>query len=296
MLALARYALKGPGSAFTAVALLGILSLFVPLISLLSGALVGLIILTQGLVSGARVITLSIVLISAITWVMLHEPAFGITIGLMQWLPMVILATVLRSTSSLSITMLVGMGIAGLIVLLQFILWPNAEDAWYELIKEVLTQAENSSYDFALIEDSLQIILHWMSLALVSIMLSTFVSTLLLARWWQAKLIGSDGYKKEFYTIQLGKIAALLSGLLLIAAMLMKQDWLTALSLVALAMFLFQGLAIVHVRANRTKRPVLILVIFYVLMLIIPQVVLLAAIIGLIDNWLVFRREPKTVS
>jgi hypothetical protein len=120
MLAIARYALKGPMHAATVAGILAVLSLFIPLLSILSGAIVSLIILTQGLVSGTRVILVSIVGITAISYMLTQSLIMGLSIGLVQWLPVMILAEVLRRTRSVSFTLVAGMGLAMLAVVLQF--------------------------------------------------------------------------------------------------------------------------------------------------------------------------------
>jgi uncharacterized protein YybS (DUF2232 family) len=57
---------------------------------------------------------------------------------------------------------------------------------------------------------------------------------------------------------------------------------------------MFQGIAVVHGKLWAKNRARLMLGLFYVLLLIFPQVVALTSITGLIDNWLVFRKKPAS--
>jgi hypothetical protein len=295
MLAIARYALKSPFHAATVVGILAILSLFIPLVSILSGAIVGLIILTQGIVSGTRAIVVAIVGISVITYLLTQSPEWGIVFGLVQWLPMMIMAEVLRRSGSLSLTLVVGLVLALLAVVGQYLMWPDSEKAWMQIFTQLFQGAENSDIDFELFKQSLQVMVHWMILMLVAAMYCIFIGTLLWSRSLQARLAGSnDAYRKEFYAIRLGKTVAAVGLLLILGALLLKQDWLMAMAIVLLATFLYQGLAIVH-SWSKTKGSSAWLVGLYVLMVIFPQVVGLTALLGIIDNWTDFRSKIKSV-
>ncbi|MDJ0832882.1 MAG: DUF2232 domain-containing protein [Gammaproteobacteria bacterium] len=294
MLAIARYALKSPWHAAATVASLAILSLFIPLISILSGAIVGLIILTQGLLSGTRVILVSIVGVTAAGFLMTQSLILGVSIGLVQWLPMMLLAETLRRSRSLSLTLLVGMGMALVVVALQYLLFPNSGELWTQLLLEMLNAQQQAGPEMARFEQILEQMVHWMVIMLVAVMYATFIATLLAARWFQSRLAESDGYREEFYAIRLGQSAAILALLLSVASMLIAADWLLAMAMVVLTTFLYQGLAIVHSwsRAKETKSW---LVLTYILMVIFPQVVVGVATLGMIDNWLDFRKKWKNL-
>ena len=142
MLTLARYTLKGPYHAAAVVAVLAILSVFAPLgmgapllgamlamfLTYSAGSLVGLIILTQGVKSGLKAILASVLAITAVAAIVIQAPELGISIGLVQWLPVVILAQTLRSTNSLALTLLAGLVPAAIAIGFQFLFWPDLEE------------------------------------------------------------------------------------------------------------------------------------------------------------------------
>ena len=295
MLAIARYALKGPLHAATVAGILAVLSLFIPLLSLLSGAIVGLIILTQGLVSGTRVILVSIVGITAVTYLITQSLLLGVTIGLIQWLPLIILAEILRRYRSISFTLVSGMGIALLAVAIQFLVWPDAEDAWVAFLK-VLIQDIQQQPGMEMQQDlsGITIIAHWMTLLLVAVTYSTFIATLMAGRWFQARLSGAQGFQQEFYAVRLGKGVATLVLVVGLASMLLQHDWLIAMLLTMLATFLYQGLAVIHNWSSCYQKAGMLAVV-YVLMIIFPYVVGVVALLGVIDNWIDFRARFKSV-
>ena len=295
MLAIARYALKGPMHAATVAGILALLSLFIPILSILSGAIVGLIILTQGLISGTRAILVSIVGITAISYLLTQSPLMGITIGLVQWLPLMVLAEILRRTRSISFTLVVGMGLAMIVAALQFVMWPDAESMWLSFLKVLFQDYQQQpGIDPEQVDAALRNVVHWMNIMLVAVMFSTFVGTLLAGRWFQARLADSAGFREEFYAIRLGKGAAAATLVLLIASVLLQQDWLSALVMVMLATFLYQGMAILHSWSKHYGKQML-LVLLYVMMIIFPQVVAVIALLGVIDNWIDFRARFKSV-
>ena len=205
MLAIARYSLKSPFHASTVVGILAILSLFVPLISILSGALVGLIILTQGLFSGARALLISIAGITVVSYLVTQSTLLGITIGLVQWVPMVILAETLRRTRSMSLTILIGMGLSLVVVVVQYQFWPDIDQLWAEYLQLLFKEVQQPEMDMNQMNLAMQELVHLMVMMLVAVMFSTFVGTLMASRWFQARIAGSEGFREEFYAIKLGK-------------------------------------------------------------------------------------------
>ncbi|MDJ0880874.1 MAG: DUF2232 domain-containing protein [Gammaproteobacteria bacterium] len=294
MLAIARYALKTPYHAASMVGILAILSLFIPLVSILSGALVGLIILTQGLISGTRVIVVSMIGVSIVSYLMTQSPELGIVIGLVQWLPMMVLAEVLRRTRSLSFSLVVGMGLAMLTVAIQFLFWPDSQKLWMQVLIQFFEASGTTETDLEQIRPGLENLVYWMSIMLVAVMFSTFIATLLLARWFQSRLADSDSYRNEFYGIRLGQSIAIMALVILVASLILRLDWLLSMLSVVLATFLYQGLAIAH-SWSKARGKSMLLYILYVLMIIFPHMLGLTALLGVLDNWIDFRKRLKSV-
>ncbi|MBL7003189.1 MAG: DUF2232 domain-containing protein [Gammaproteobacteria bacterium] len=288
MIGIARFALKSPFHAFTIVGLLAVLSLIIPFVSLLSGAIVSLIILTQGLHSGLKIIVLSIIATSAMTWLSMGSPIHGLMVGIVQWLPMVILAELLRRTQSMSYVILVSIAMGVVAVLLQFALWPDLELFWRNLIEEIFSQSQQSA-QYEELKPAIDQIVHWALVVFIAAMVATYVSTLMFGRWFQAKLVESDGYQKEFYEIKLGRTSAIVSIVIIAASLFYPEDWLVASAIVVAAGFLFQGLAVIHVRVSRTNKKGFFIGLFYFLMFVFPQVVGFTTVVGIIDNWFNYR-------
>lgn len=306
MLALARFTLKGPYYAAAVVAVLVILSVILPLLSgnpmlgamvamlltVIAGALVGLIILTQGIQSGLKAIVVSILGITAVAAVFMHAPGLGISIGLVQWLPIVVLAQSYRMTGSLALTLLSGLALGAVAVVVQFIGWPNLEADWATMIQRSLAQmSQGQEISEAELGEHIRRMMHWLILALVGSFYVAFVAIVILARWLQARLAESSGFSREFHNLALGKPASIIAVGLLMASIWLNQDWLTSLVILVSAAFLFQGIAVVQARLINSKFRSMLTGLFYFLLLIIPQVMALTVVAGIIDNWLFFRKR-----
>jgi len=307
VLALARYTLKGPYHAAAVVGILAITAVFFPLFSTnpmlgaliamaftyMAGALVGLIILTQGVQSGLKAIVASVLGITLVTTVVLQTPELGISIGLAQWLPIIILAQTLRSTNSLALTLIAGVALGAIAVIAQFVLWSDLESNWVSMINQSVAQLQQSGqYDAVELNKNIQLMVHWLILAMVGSLYVLVMLVVLVARWMQARLNESEGFSREFNELSLGKPAAMVALLLLALSTWLKQDWLTALALLVSAAFLFQGVAVVIVRLiRRSKNKGLMFALFIFLLLIVPHVVAITMLVGVLDNWLDFRKR-----
>ncbi len=311
MLALAKYALKGQYQAAAVVGILAIAAVFFPLVAgttfisamvttvliVMSGALVGLIILTQGTVSGLKAIVVSILGITLVTTLVLQAPSLGISIALAQWLPIVVLAHTLKRTRSLAMMILAGAVLATVVAGMQFYALPDLEAEWSIVIQLSMEQLqENPAYSSVVARENIQLFVHWMVLLMVPAMYLLFVSILLLSRWLQARVAESDAYNREFRAIALGKPAAIVAMAVLILSFWSGQDWITSMALIVMAAFLYQGVAVVHSRVTKSKHRAWIIGIFYALLLLFPQVVAVVSMAGVIDNWWVFRKKRNIES
>jgi hypothetical protein len=306
MLALARFTLKGPYQAAAVVGLLAVLSVFIPpmvgsnafgllvasLCMLLSCTLVGLIILTQGSVSGLKAIGVSILGITLVAWALIDTPELGLWTGLVQWLPIILLSQTLRSSKSLSLTLLAGVVLGALAIAAQYLIWGSIENEMITQTLQRMSQAEQlDQLDQKLVERNIQLVRLFV-LAMVAMAYLIIVLVVLIARWMQASLTDSHGFRDEFRALSLGKPAAAVALALMVVSFLTSQAWLLSLAFLVVIAFMFQGIAVVHSKLGQRRQARLLLGLFYMLLLVFPQVVALTALTGVIDNWLVFRKIP----
>jgi hypothetical protein len=304
MLALARYTLKGPVQAAAVVGLFAVLAVFtVPLLgqtpvtlvltlaaNLCAVVLVGLIILTQGPGPGLKVIASSAVAASLVAWMVLKSPEAGISMVVLQWLPVIVLAQVLRSTNSLAITVLAGVAIGVLVIVLQAIYWSELEATWFT---QMLARENGAD----LSDDQRQQLAQFVRLLMLLFASSLYLMYMLViffARWMQARLADSRGFRDEFCALTLGKPAALVAVVAVPLGLWLQQAWLLSFAFLAIIAFMFQGIAVVHSKLGKKKQSFAMLLLFYVLLIFTWQITgILTSIAGMIDNWLGFRGKPS---
>lgn len=274
----------------TGFALLGLLA---PPAGYLSGAAVALVTMRRGALEGLLVIGGAAVGAAVLAFLMWGDgvPALAFVIGM--WLPLWLLAMVWRSTVSLAQTLQAAAGLGVLFVVLMHLVLSDPA-AWWRDFLNVLRPAMEQAGLFGsgegvdrVLEGAAQAMTGLMAAALVfSLMIS-----LIIARWWQAALYNPGGFRSEFHALRLGRGAAIV---LVVVLALSLVEGVAALAndiaMVGVAIYLFQGLALMHRIAAAFHAHTLWLVGMYVvIVLVAPQMVMLLSAMGFADTWLDFR-------
>ncbi len=302
MRALAIFIMRGRMQATLAVIGFMALALLFPMMSYVSGAAIGLIVLRLGWKEAAFVAGAALIVIAAIAAAMLQQPAAGLMFAVIVWLPVYGLALVLRRTASWSITLnvAVGIGLVGVVAAYAVLADPAAwwRDTVVVAIQEQVIDRAGLTPEQAIEWRST---LDQMSNVMTGIICAAFVLSavlsLLLARWWQAQLYNPGGFQVEFHSLKLGQPLAM-AVLVLMAMSLLPLEGASALGrdmvMVVLMMYVLQGLAVIHAVVARRGASNAWLVVTYILLAIaLPQVAMLLAIAGLMDTWLNLRREAR---
>ena len=273
MLALARYTLKGPYQAASVVGLLAVLAVVIPLLMpstffgvllgslcmLLSCTLVGLIILTQGSISGLQPIGVSILGITLVAWFLIGAPMLGLWTGLVQWLPIILLAQTLRTSKSLALTMLLGLLLGAVGIAVQYLVWGNLE---VEITSQTIQQMEQAGQSDVALVEMIERLVQYFVQAIAAAAYLMFMLIVMVGRWMQARLAHSKGFGQEFRDLSLGKPAAGIALGLMLLSFWAQQTWLVSLVFLVVIAFMFQGIAVVHSKLASRKQSGLLLVLF----------------------------------
>lgn len=291
MLFLANAIMKSPQQALMWSAMLGAATLVLSPFGVLSGAAIALVTLAAGLVPGIRALLASLagaVLLAVFTdqW-----SAFGLAL-LEFWLPAFALAVILGASASLSRMLQVATGLMlGALVLVY--LWIDSPQAfWLETMRQLLEgwQAQGLAIEpqaASLLVEQLPAVL---TMLVAMGLLMVWISMVLLARWWQTRLYDMTPFSTEFQAIALGNSLAGLMALMLVLVLFMPeqsliQDALGVLSLV----FMLQGLALIHFWQSVKQVSKGWLVLIYVLLGVLPQMMMMVATLGWLENWINWR-------
>ena len=294
MIALARFILKGHSQAALVAASMAMLGILMPPLAWLSGAAVALVVLVNGHRSGLLVTAIAGIGTAVLAGLILSRPELAAYYVLLVWLPLVLVAVVLRQTVSLVLSLQLVAGFSLVAIVLLYASFPDFGEIWRpslnQMADELAAQSEGSLDRQDLQPAIDQIVRLLPGLFASSFMLGTLLS-LYLARWWQAVLYNPGGFGKEFRAIDLGKIAGLIALAIAVAASVVAADMFNAMLLVVFALYLNQGIAVLHaVFAGRQLNAVWLFLV-YLLMFFVPHTVVVLALAGLADTWIDFRRR-----
>jgi len=275
------------GSRYSAALVVGG-SVLLPLIFWLSAPALGLMTLRRGVVEGALVTAMAAVLV--ITGLTLSGGrALDVWLPLMVlWIPMLGAGGALRATRTWSAALqtLAGFFTLGLLVFYAVVgdvaaFWSSWLARAGEQMRVTGPQAE-SWQRFQEVGPEL------LTGSMFASALGLAVVSLLLARWWQARLYNPGGLAVEFVTIRLPRWFAVLAAVTLLAGALQGQGLVFDAGLLLSGVFAVQGLAVIHRLARERALGVGWLIALYVLM---PLLLRLIAVLGMIDVFMDLRRR-----
>lgn len=308
MIKLAALALKSPVSAAWVSTGLLFLGLVLPVLAgpagvfgalLLiwsSAAVLALVLLRKGLQPALISVLAAVLLIGVLSLVASGSLTQLLLITVQFWLPALLVSWVLRKTVSLEIAVFAAAAIGICSVLYMYIAFGDPEALWQDLLAKQFDVAGTAQIEGMTPEIMQQITARMARLATPAtaiMMMVTAISSVLLARAWQAGLFNPGGFQQEFHRLRFGKQAAIavlvLSGL----SMLLKIPMLSNVTVVLMTVFVFQGLAVVHSLVKTRKMATGWLIGCY-MMLILPHTLALLGALGLADNWLNLRKLDDT--
>ena len=105
-------------------------------------------------------------------------------------------------------------------------------------------------------------------------------------------LYSPGGFGEEFRQLRVGKTPAIVMVACIVIAILSDSMIAVEILVIAVGLFMLQGIALAHSIVNQREMKPFWLVALYVLLFIIsPQMIVLLAAFGIIDNFVDFRRK-----
>ncbi len=295
---MAAFIMSGPLQALAFIVLFAIVSFYLPLMGLLSNGALGLITLRMGWKRG-----LSMALIAAlavgIAGFVLHRNWSGFVTTLLEWLPVIALAALLANTASWPKVFYSILATGCLAVIAFHLSVDDPETVWLQAINS-LTNIEQLEQQFNNVD--IQSLLRGAAPYLTGFLASglgiALVLSLMLARHWQAKLYNPGGFQAELKELRLNKKVGIALSAVILAAIFNPTPLLVGLIVVGLAVFLFQGVAVIHGSIALLNLPWQWLFGLYIPLLLLPlQMGLLLAVMGMVDSIADFRtylsRRPQ---
>ena len=298
MKAMAEYAMRGRLHAASLASLFAVLSLVLPPLSYISGALVALVTMRRGNSEGAVIAVISAIVLSVVAQFATGNMVIGFVFALMVWLPVWILSVVLRKTVSLMLTVSAAALISAIAVIGFHAMVGDTVTWWLSIIDQLFVEAfEQSGADATQLEMMRENMSKFMTGLMATAFFLSMVLSIFLGRWWQAVLYNPGGFKTEFHAFRLDKTAAIIGALILVWASVLAEAGSVAIDL-AFVVSVFgsvAGLALVHHFVDtRGINKAWVITLYLLLMFVAPQLLVLLAIAGFADAWMDLRRFYKS--
>jgi len=295
MKALASFILRGQSQAMLVTVGFAVLSLMLPPFSILSGAAVALVTLRLGVQSGGILMAGATLAVGLLAVFAVGNPAPAMMFLTALWLPLWLLAALLRASRSMPLTLLLAAGMGLLGVLVVYLVLDDVPGWWQGTLLQVFAPLleETGSAEQAMVRSALESISRVMTGMMAAGMVLNLVVCLFLARAWQAQLFNPGGFREEFQQLRMGR---LLSGVTLALVLLyvVQMGTLSSMAgdmlIVVLGLYMLQGLALAHaIVAMRQMHVAWLIALYIVAFVVLPQLMLVVAAVGLLDTWVDFR-------
>jgi hypothetical protein len=287
---LATYIMRGRWQAVIATISLAFLSLFMPPISIVSSAAVGLVTLRLGANEGLTVFGISILTLGVLG-MLVGNVEFALLYGVVLWLPIWVLAILLRAGRRLALAIESAVLLGGVGIISFYLYKPDAVEMWKGLLMQMAPP--NTSLDM---QPQFESIAHYMTGVIAAGTVFGWIFALFMARWWQAQLYNPDGFRTEYLALSTSRRLALASiGLVSAAAftsgVIAELAW--NLSILAFVLYTFVGTAVLHSLLSPLKQGRYLVIGFYMTVFLIPHLLVPVAIIGVSDAWINLRQKFK---
>jgi len=279
-------------SAVMATVTSALLSLMMPPFAyLLSGSVIGLITLRKGAAQGFQTITLALAILMLFSVVANVPYQIGLGYALAIWFPVWLVAISLRWTESHGIALLVAGLIASLVIIGIYIMLDDVGSWWKNwltlMIEKNIPEGDIADYQVAL--DAAVALFN--AVMAVGLMLN-ILSSVLLARWWQANLFNRGAFRKEFYALRLPVQLLPISMILIVLTLTLgvnAQSVMLDLSIIVMVMYSIQGISAIHRVVDRYQLSAAWLFATYCLIVLLPHLTVVLACLGITDVYLDWR-------
>ena len=291
----ASYALSGRIPAFVVVFGCLFLALVSPLFqffAILSGAAIVLITLHAGPRNSVYIIVISTAALTASSYFLIQQPFLGAATAVAQLIPSFIVATILYSTRSLSLSLQATSLLGALGFIALTLLFPNSDLFWQKALAPMLTPVlEAGGYTLEQIPALIAQSSKYMNGLLVASVVLVHSSILLFGYYLYSLHINSSQFRDDIKQLRLGKVLAVLTVITGVWAVASGSAFAAQLCGILAILFFLQGMALIHTTCGSMTKGKLWLIITYILVIFVPQVIVIVILLGLFDTLFKLRKH-----
>lgn len=274
-----------------------VLSLLLAPLSYVGAGAIALVTLRVGPRDGMLVMAEAGLAAGLLAWLALGSPLPAVAFAVILWLPVWLLAALLHLGVSQGLVLAAAGGLGLLGVILVHLLVPAPADWWQEQLRSFLVPMLGQ-WDVHIEPAVLAQVAQLMTGMVAAISILGVLLSLYLGRWWQALLYNPGGFATEFRALRLHRLVAVATAIVVVATA-MAGDALGTLGLefviLAVLLYMVQGLAVAHALvASRGLSVGWLLGLYFALLFLSPQSMLVVSTAGYADSWLDFRARFGT--
>lgn len=283
--------MRGRTQAIIVASTLALLSLKFPPISVFSSASVALVTLRRGAAEGMYIMLGAALAAALLGFFVIDNYQFALLYALLLWLPVWMISIILREGRQLSLAVEVAVFIGILGVAGFYLYQPEPAAMWAGLLGQMAEQTNAPVKDIKGWIDNFS---HYMTGMFAAGTVFSLLFGLFLGRWWQSLLFNPGGFKQEYLALSTGRSLAI-GSLIILAAAYFATGTLSEIAwnmvILLFALYTVIGTSVLHVVFSQTKMSRFAVPMFYVTLVLVPQVLPPVAIVGLIDTWFNIRKR-----
>ena len=289
--------MRGRVEAVLVVSTLGLMSLQIALLgmplSILSSGAVALVTLRKGATEGLITIAGASLAAIMLATIILMPYLFVALYVLVVWLPIWLIAIVLREGRQISLAVEIAI-LIGIVCVIGYYLF-NADPAlmWQQVMLKMIPA--NAPVDVETIKKMIAQFAPYMTGVTAASAVFSILLGLFLGRWWQAMLYNPGGFNQEFLGLRvqprLATICIVIIGVAVVSSGALSQiAWNTAILLFVL--YAFIGTAVIHSLLTKMKISQYAVPMLYITLVTLFRIMLpIVAIVGFSDTWLDLRNR-----
>ncbi len=287
------YLLSGRFQAIAVTTFSALISLLMPpLAFLISGSVVALITLRKGATVALQILMASLLVLVAFALIAKLPIELVFAYALVIWLPVWSAAMLLRYCERQGLLLLAaGLLATALIVAIYLII--GDVSAWWQqwltiMLEKTVPPEETDQY-----KEVLAPAVGMVNAMMIAGFMLNVLMSVLCGRWWQSRLFNPGAFQKEFYALNLPSQMLPVSALIVLLVIVLAEPWqdlFRDIMVVLMFMYLIQGISSVHRNVDKLKLSTAWIVSMYCLLLLLPQMALFIACLGMTDVYVGWRR------
>jgi hypothetical protein len=294
---LAAYIMRGRMQAMIVASSLALLSLIIPPVSIVSSATVALVSLRKGAAEGLYVLGCSSLAAGLLGLLLLGNYQFALIYAMVLWLPVWLIAIVLRESQQLSLAVEIAVLLGVIAVVGVYLYNTDVPSMWNAVFAQMLPANLPTDAPMEDFKRTVDVLAHYMTGMVAAGSVFSLLFGLFLGRWWQANLYNPGGFKKEYLALgtqprlAIGSMSVVIIALIS-SGVLAEAAWNACILLFVLYSVI--GAAVLHTLFATMKQARYTVPMLYVTLFLIPHALLIVAVIGLADAWLNLRKNKST--